>query len=435
MAWPPSIFKRHPKGFWFIFWAELAERASFYGMRVLLALYLTEVFRFSESHAAITVQVFIALCYFLPLLGGYLADRYLGKYRTIVYFAVPYILGHVILGALTTKFFLFLALLLLAMGSGAIKPNTSTLMGLMYEKEGKGELLDEAFSYFYLAINIGAALSSLSLPIVRDAYGYETAFLVPTGLMILALFIFVLGRRFYPQENKTLVPRTKTDQEKAEDRVQLYRLAPIFGLLAVFWFVYDQNASTWVFFARSNVNLVLWPFEVKLSADQLQGLNPVLIILLTPFFNWFWRTWAKKQKKELAAPYKMAIGFILVTGCMALISLAGFLSERGNVSVWFIMAATLIMTMAELCVSVIGLHFAFSEATPRMKSTLMAAFLLSQFMGDGLGAGFDRLYDVLSHGLYFGIQALILGTATVAFLYSARHFTRNRPEHPAEAHR
>ncbi|MEW6266074.1 MAG: oligopeptide:H+ symporter [Thermodesulfobacteriota bacterium] len=421
-----SLFRRHPVGFWFIFWAELAERASFYGMRVLLAMYLVDVFGFAESRSAAIVQGFMAACYLLPLAGGWLADRYLGRFRTIIYFSVPYILGHVILGSLTTAFFLYTALLLLAMGSGAIKPNTSTLMGLMYEQSGQDKHLNEAFSYFYVAINVGAALSSLSLPLVRNHYGYQTALMVPTILMTVALGIFFFGRRYYPRETIGRQARIKTPEQKAEERVVLGRLAGIFGLLAVFWFVYDQNASTWVFFARSDMELTLYPFSFQVTPDQLQGLNPVLIIGLTPIFNWMWSRLETRRGRPLESTDKMMTGFVLVTICMFLMSVAGYMSETGKVSVWLIVAATVVMAMAELCVSVVGLHFAFTTATPRMKSTVMAAFLLSQFLGDGLGAGFDRFYDTLSHGAYFGWQALIISANTVAFYFVAKSFHKKR---------
>src|SRR4029078_7126809 len=110
-------------------WGELAERASYYGMPTLLALYLVDSLRYGTPDAASIVQFFMAACYVTPVLGGWVADRFLGRYRTIAWFAIPYILGHLILGGVSPRTGLFIALPLLALGSGAIKPNTSTLMG------------------------------------------------------------------------------------------------------------------------------------------------------------------------------------------------------------------------------------------------------------------------------------------------------------------
>src|SRR5512147_294820 len=118
---------RHPRGFWFVFWGELAERASFYGMKALLVLYMIDKLGYSDANSATVASFFTAFAYILPIAGGYIADRWLGKFRTIVYFAIPYILGHIILGTYTTEVGLYVALALLAGGSGSIKPNVSTL--------------------------------------------------------------------------------------------------------------------------------------------------------------------------------------------------------------------------------------------------------------------------------------------------------------------
>src|SRR5436309_896031 len=121
-----AYFAGHPKGFWFFFWGEFAERCSYYGMRAILSLYMADQLGLGKANAGTYMAFFIAGCYFLPLVGGFVADRFFGKYWTIVGFSIPYILGHVILGIETIPF-LITALVLLAMGSGVIKPNISTL--------------------------------------------------------------------------------------------------------------------------------------------------------------------------------------------------------------------------------------------------------------------------------------------------------------------
>src|ERR1043166_9067700 len=123
------FFRSHPRGFWFFFWGEFAERCSYYGMRAILAKYMADQLGLGQDNAGTYMSFFIAACYFLPLAGGYVADRFFGKYWTIVGFSIPYILGHVILGVESFPF-LIAALCLLAMGSGVIKPNISTLMGM-----------------------------------------------------------------------------------------------------------------------------------------------------------------------------------------------------------------------------------------------------------------------------------------------------------------
>src|SRR5438445_3029562 len=139
---PPMTAKvpsSHPPGFYFIFWGEFAERCSYYGMRAILPLYLTSALLFEDSDATRIYSYFKAACYFLPLLGGFLADRYFGKYWTIVGFSVPYVLGHFVLG-ISSHIALVIALALLAGGSGVIKPNISTLMGLTYDQLRPGQI-------------------------------------------------------------------------------------------------------------------------------------------------------------------------------------------------------------------------------------------------------------------------------------------------------
>ena len=151
---------------------------------------------FENDRATSIYSYFKAACYFLPLLGGFLADRYFGKYWTIVGFSVPYVLGHFVLG-IETHTALFIALALLAGGSGVIKPNISTLLGQTYDQKRPGQerLRSAAFLWFYLAINVGAFLSTLFMPSIRDDWGYQIAFQFPAWLMVGALFVFALGKR------------------------------------------------------------------------------------------------------------------------------------------------------------------------------------------------------------------------------------------------
>src|SRR5579859_5137925 len=219
-------FKRllqHPVGFWFVFSGELAERASYYGMRTLLALYLIDVMKFDQAGGTTIMKVFMATCYLTPLLGGYIADRWLGRYKTILYYSLPYILGHILLGGFQNRPVMFVALALLAFGSGAIKPSTSVLMGKVYEAAGKTSLMNEAFSLFYAAVNVGAAITSLGLPVIQKhyddghhaAHGYGIALMVPAVLMAVAFVFFAAGKRFYPPETDVGPRPEKTPEQRA----------------------------------------------------------------------------------------------------------------------------------------------------------------------------------------------------------------------------
>ena len=307
---PPAaaVCWRIPPGFWFFFWGEFAERCSYYGMRAILLLYMIDRLQFGDAQASVVMSYFMAACYFLPLVGGYLADHYFGKYRTIVAFSLPYIIGQVILG-IENKPFLFIALSLLAMGSGVIKPNISTLMGLTYDQQrpGQTKLRSDAFAIFYGAINIGAAISSFAMPWLRDQYGYQTAFLCRGGPD---------GRGVRDLRRRQAVLRRGNDpgattagpQDRRQRLVVLRRIFGLFIVVAFFWSIFDQSATTWTLFARDHLDLNF--FGLQLTPDQIQGLNPILILLLLPPITMLWHLLARLGL-ELRPTDKMLIGFVL----------------------------------------------------------------------------------------------------------------------------
>jgi len=416
---------RHPKGFWFIFWGELAERASYYGMKTLLLLYMIQRLGYTDANSASVVSLFTAFCYVLPIAGGYVADHWLGKFRTIIYFAIPYIMGHIILGNFSTEAGLYTALLLLAGGSGSIKPNISTLMGLMYQKEGKTHLMTQAFSWYYMAINIGAAITTFSLPFIRDRYGYSVAFMAPTILMAVSLAIFYLGKKYYPQEELKTVQRiVKTPAQKKEERTALFRISGLFVLIVFFWSVFDQSYSTWTLFARDYMILdfKLFNWSVHVPPDAIQSLNPFLIIVMTPLFAWIWSKTDKDETHKLSSPRKMLFGFFLVILCMALMSLAGYLGIKAKVSILWELGAYILITMAELCISVVGLQLAFEEAPERMKSMITGIWLFTVFLGDTLAALFSRIYTATTPGNYFSMMTVMIMVVTVIFYYVGKRF-------------
>jgi len=452
LGWLIYALREHPTGFWFIFWGELAERASFYGMRTILALYLITVLKFEQNSAASIMSFFMASCYIAPLMGGVIADRWLGRYKTILYFSGPYILGHIILGGWESRPGLFIALGLLALGSGSIKPNTTTLMGAMYEQQKKDHLITKAFSYFYAAINVGSVITTFGLPALRNSlisidlgrglpqaqaehHAYAVALMIPAAFMALAFVFFAVGKRYYPKENVRERP-AKTQAQRDAERVTLQRIAGIFGLVAVFWFVYDESASTWIYFAQDHMNLVLFnnfPGLGKLSitSDQVQGLNPFLIVLLTPVFNWLWDFLkARRGGNSVPDTRKMLIGFFIVVVCMATMAAAGFLSTTSKISVWWVVVATVVITLSELCVSVVGLELAFKVAAPGTKSFVTGCFLVTVFVGDSAQGLFNKaLWGKVSPGVFFGLQTVIITAAALTFVMVARKFER---EHSAD---
>jgi POT family proton-dependent oligopeptide transporter len=430
------FFTSHPAGFWFIFWGELAERSCYYGMRAILFLYMTSQLHFTDDNAQSINYLFIASCYFLPLIGGYIADNFFGKYWTIVGFSLPYIIGQLflcfdsgqILG-IEPRYFLFVSLGLLAMGSGVIKPNISTLMGLTYDqyRPGQTQLRSDAFSFFYMAINIGAFLSSFAMPRLRDLYGYQIAFMLPAVLMALALGLFALGKRFYAHEVITRVH--KTPEERSQQWAVLGRLFGVFLVITFFWMIFDQSSATWIRFARDHFDLSLGvhvPFlGDRLAPDQLQSLNPLFIVVLLPFISvGLWRLLARAGL-TMRPTDKMLIGFLLTAAGMAVMAIAGVVAAQGQkVSIWWQVGTYFLITVAELCISPVGLELAFTAAPKSMKGFITGCFLLTVFLGDVLNSVVTRLYTPMGPAAYFGAMTVLLIVVTLVFVFVARRFNR-----------
>jgi POT family proton-dependent oligopeptide transporter len=339
----PPVATGHPTGFWFFFWGEFAERCSFYGMRAILALYMVDRLGVEKADAGTFLSLFMAAVYFFPLAGGWVADNLLGKYWTIVLFSVPYVIAQCLVG-IESKPVVFISLVLLAMGSGVIKPNISTLMGLTYDQQrpGQEKLRTSAFAWYYFAINFGSFFSKQAVPWLRTDYGYQIAFLFPAVLMAVALVVFACGRRFYAREmiTRTVVgdpaapplPEGRTvtglpvryvvlsEQQAEADacarRQTLGRLAALFLTVMCFWAIFDQGPTTWVFFAGTYTDSTM--FGTAIPPDSLQAYNPLFIMLLVPISVVVFR------EVPLRPTTKIGIGFGLTALSMVVLSAAGF---------------------------------------------------------------------------------------------------------------
>jgi proton-dependent oligopeptide transporter, POT family len=453
---PQAVPTTHPRGFYFFFWGEFAERCTYYGVKTILLLYMINELHFEKGSASSIVSYFMAACFFLPLLGGYIADNFLGKYRTIIYFSIPYILAQIIIGY-ENVYCLFIALILIAMGSGVTKPNISTLMGLTYDQQRPGQLQlrSAAFAAFYVAINTGSFLSSFFMPMIRDEWGYRIAFLFPLVLMSIALVLFALGKPYYAVEK---IERVRlTPEERRQRRTVLRRLFGLFLLVVFFWAVLEQYTTIWTLFARDHLNLNMfdyaegtwqWNFLAMLrdklninllgkqvAPDQFQCLNGLLIIILVPSITVFWGILARFGIR-LRPTDKMFVGFILTIITPIILSVAGFrAAEVGRVSTLWLIIPYIVITAAEVCISVVGLELASSAAPNSMKSFVTGCWLMTiaggQFIVGQLAPYYEKAVTVFgwtiefTPGVYFGCFAVAMVFVTAAFVVVARRFNRS----------
>jgi proton-dependent oligopeptide transporter, POT family len=473
----PAARTSHPIGFWFFFWGEFAERASYYGMRTILALYLTSVMGFAATTAGPIQYRFKAAVYFLPLLGGFIADRFFGKYWTIVGFSIPYVAGHFILG-IPQPIAVYIALALLAGGSGVIKPNISTLMGKTYDEQrpGQEKLLSSAFLWFYFSINIGSLISTFALPAIRDHYAglhpdkaglqhaYALAFQFPAWLMVAALIIFAAGKPFYAKDQR--VRRTVTPEERAERWKTLMKLAGIFALIIFFWVPYEHNDTIWVWFIRDYVHLPHLPnipalgfdSQHSVAPDQVQSLNPLFVLIFAPFCVWFFKK-IDPNNRVFTTTNRMLLGFATGVVSALLMWVAGTLAagspaapegfvvpEAQKISIFWPVAAYITLTLAEVLIYGTGLELSYTAAPQSMKGFITGCFLATIMIADLINDRMSQLYGGslsdslanrgrLSPAAFFGVMFLISVAAMIGFFILGRRLQRQsaaEASHPPE---
>lgn len=451
-----------PSSVKYLVWNEFCERFSFYGMKTILALFLLERVRLSETQATEVVHLFIVACYATPLLGALLSDCYLGKYATILNLSLLYSVGNWVMALaavpLPSEAFMFpfwctvVALSLIACGTGGIKPCVSAFGGdqieySMADGEAKDKLRRKFFSLYYFAINAGSFISTILTPILREDVSYATAFGVPAVLMIFAVFIFWAGRKSYvnrppegnvfpvvgrvtadairlqketgladPEANKggkrkhwLDIAKLKHDDDVVEDVKTLLQVLVVLLPAPLFWALFDQQSSKWVFQAREMDGCLPWLGGLVIQPDQMQAINPVLILLMIPFFDQVVYPALEKVGLSLKPVQRMLAGMVL---CSMGFLLSGFLqmaidsststnsdyqspasaalnasalaigSGGKQVSILWQIPQYVLVTAGEILFSITGLEFAYSQAPNSMKSVVQSFWLLTVAAGN-----------------------------------------------------
>lgn len=323
-----------PRGIPFIIGNEAAERFSFYGMKAILVVFMTQYLASASgqpspmepSEARQAMALFTLSAYFFPILGAIVADALLGKYLTIMVLSIVYCIGHAALAlmdmppaaleaTLEPRTWLFIGLALIAVGAGGIKPCVSAHVGDQFGTSNK-HLLGRVYGWFYFSINFGSLISTLLTPWLLEVAGPGWAFGVPGVLMAIATFCFWAGRRRFvhiPPQGWNFVRETFLSREGLG---VIAKLIPVYFFVAFFWALYDQTGSAWVQQAETmdrSFMGVLW------LESQIQAINPLLILLLIPLFTYLIYP-AINRVFTLTPIRKIAIGFFITIAAFALVS-------------------------------------------------------------------------------------------------------------------
>ncbi len=388
----PVSTDRMPPGIPYIIGNEAAERFSFYGMKTILAVFMTKYLvdglgnpdLMSEGQATVWVHAFVTAVYFTPLLGSFLADAFLGKYRTIIALSIVYCLGHLTLALFETRNGLGVGLILIALGAGGIKGCVSAHVGDQFGKRN-GSLLEKVYGLFYLSINLGALISTLLTPWLLEHHGPSIAFGVPGVLMLIATITFWAGRNDFahvPARGMEFIRETFS----ALGILTMGKLMVIYVMVAMFWALFDQTASKWVFQAKEMDRNFL---GVEWLPSQIQAVNPLLILILIPLFSWVVYP-AIDRFFPLSPLRKIGIGFFLVVPSFlipAWIEHRIGLGEMPGIE-WQLLSY-LLLTSAEVMISVTCLEFSYTQAPRSMKSLVFGLFMASVAIGNGFTALFN----------------------------------------------
>jgi len=433
---------RHPKQLYLLFFTEMWERFSFYGMKALLLAYMVTQLKFDEPKGYAILGAYAALVYTMPMFGGMLADRFLGYRRAIIFGGILMTIGHLVL-AIPEDWSFFYGMAFIICGNGFFKPNISSLVGTLYDNNDPRK--DSAFSIFYMGINVGAALGGLLCGYVGQKINWHYGFGLAGIFMILGLVVFCLGKNSLKEKGLPLtndlnkkvlsfitvehiiyiatlmvlpIVVTLFNYYKTMDVIMLVLAVLSVGYLifiafkldhsarfkllsaliliifsTLFWSFYEQNAGSLNLFAMRNVDMKILGIELPaLSVNNF--LPPAWVVILSFCFAWLW-PWLNKRGKEPSTPLKFAFSFIFIglgffvfyLACMAnlttgLISLASFI------------AGYFFIICGEMCLSPVGLSMVTKLSPKNIVGMVMGIWFFASAIGEFLAGKIGSLMSV-----------------------------------------
>lgn len=427
----------HPPGLTVLFGTEMWERFSYYGMRSLLVLYmvgyllrpdnardviglgalrgsLESVFgRLSDQAFASQIYGFYTgFAYLTPILGGILADRLIGRTATVVLGASLMVAGHFMMA--WDRMFL-VALVVLVLGVGIFKPNVTTQVGELY---GPGDRrIDRAYSIFYVGINIGAFLAPLICGYLGERVAWHYGFIAAGAGMTIGLATYLTGRSYLPKA--PAVPGVTPDAV-TRTRASFASMLILFIPSALWWAAYEQQGNTVAIWIHQSVdrevNLLFWKGAIPVT--WFQSFNPILIFLITPMLVAGWSHFAKVGREPTTIA-KLTTGCILLALAYVLCAAVVWISGANPISWLWLLAFFVLVTVAELHFSPIGISLMSSIAPSGSRSSLMAVWFTSIFAGNFLAGYLGSLWEKFSQPGFFMIAAS-LGFASALFTVVVR---------------
>lgn len=463
-------FMGHPKGLYMLFFAEMWERFSYYGMRALLIFYLTQHWLFSDGKSNLIYGAYTSLVYITPVLGGYLADRYLGQRKAVLFGGVLLALGHGFMAVegvggqedATINVF-WMALALIIVGSGFLKANISVMVGQLYRLTDIRR--DAAYTIFYMGINVGAALGTILVGYLGQRIGWNWGFGLAGIGMVAGLIVFVLGKKVLLGAGEAPAPLSRQKEGaiyatglaavavmwglvqyqsviqnllivsgvsllgyvlyesfklEKEPRERMFAILFLIALNPLFWGLFEQ--------AGGSLNLYTDRFvdRAGVPASLFQSINPIYIILFAPIFAGLWQ-WLGKRGLEPSAPAKFALALAQVgLGFLLFVWGANSVGAAAMTPVFFVFMLYLLHTTGELCLSPVGLSAMNRLAPSYLASLIMGAWFymtavgnfVAGKIGEATGGESGEMSKELTLSIYNQIGWITIGVAVVVLLLS-----------------
>ncbi|ASD63854.1 peptide MFS transporter [Bdellovibrio bacteriovorus] len=441
-----TTFMGHPRGLFTLFFTEMWERFSYYGMRVLLVLYMTQYLFLEAQHGkeiwgfatlksvlgyfygemsvqAMSSQIYglyTGLVYFTPFFGGIIADRFIGQRRSVYIGGFLMAIGHFLM-AVESLF--FPALLFLIVGNGFFKPNISTQVGGLYAQGDNRR--DGAYTIFYMGINLGAILSPLICGTLGQKVGWHWGFGAAGVGMLLSMAIYHFGGKHLPEtEHKKSIKEVEATAHKPMTREEWTRTIALTFLCMVtifFWGVYEQQGNTMQLWADQQTDWNFFGWEIP--STWYQSFNPLVIVLFAPLLDRFW-AWQAKFGKAPSTVTKMALGCVLGAVALVVMYFAAKIVGGGQGSVMWLLGSTFLLTMAELYISPIGLSVVTKVSPAKIVSMMMGVWFLAAFFGNYVAGYVGMFYETMGKDQFWLLLAVLSLIPGVLFFACHKFLTQ-----------
>ncbi|HJQ66782.1 MAG TPA: peptide MFS transporter [Gemmatimonadales bacterium] len=413
----------HPRGLSTLFFTEMWERFSYYGMRAFLILYMTAAVAngglgFDDKHAASVYGNYVGAVWLTPIVGGLIADRFLGQYRSVLIGGSIIALGHFTLAFKSLSTF-YAGLALIVIGTGLLKPNVSTIVGSLYASDD--ERRDSGFSIFYMGINLGAFIGPLIAGYLAQRVDWHLGFAVAGVGMVLGLVQYVVGKRHLEPGLARLAAQPKPSATSsgasggftAEEWKRIAVIFVLFVFASIFWGAYEQAGSTLNLFGDRYTNNVVFGFAFPSS--WYVSVQALFVILLAPVIAW---VWFKLGPKQPSVPTKFGLALLFAGLAFLLLVPAGAAAQSSGIKVspWWLVGAYFIEEWGELSLSPVGLSAVTKLAPTRIVSLMMGVFFLSNSLGNKLAGWTAGFFSTMPLAQLFGaVAAVCLVAAVIMF--------------------